>query len=172
MKIFIVNGYPGSGKDTFVDMVLSRTMCGFKYSVVDTPKAILSALGLGSDSNKTAEYRQYLVKVREILTARCNYVNSELRDIQKLLSPQFCFVMMREPHAIVKFKQEWDDSVDVVVIERTAASTAYLSQPLSSRNQSDDSVGMCDADIVIDNNGTLADLESAVEQFISKFKLV
>ena len=169
IKLVIVNGRPGSGKTTF------ETMCkGIMgpyvrtRSTVDKVKSI--AMRAGWDGRKTPEARKLLSDLKDLftkfndmpfkdITSHLGYFKAELADYGVFDAPAIFFVDSREPEEIERFKNELD------------AVTLLVRRPevenLETSNHADANVNNFDYDYVVENDGTMTDLEDKAKEFIN-----
>lgn len=169
MKIFIINGAAGSGKDTFVELCRKFTGDAFllNISTVDKVKEIATACGW--DGTKTPENRKFLSDLKALLTDWADVpLNDMIHKIEKFKQElryyeipddrAIVFIHCREPHEIRKLVKAL--GARTLLIRRTAA------ENITASNQSDAGVFDYEYDIHINNNGSLAELERTAEVFI------
>lgn len=110
MLTFIINGTPGSGKDTFVDIFKNYWKYGDVYNFSSVDRVKEAAKILGWDSNvKTEKDRKFLSDLKSLsdsyndqsfnlMTKQYKYLenNGNLEDI--------IFYHIREPHNIERLK--------------------------------------------------------------------
>lgn len=156
-KIFIVNGKPRAGKDTFAEL-LSKHCRVFKYSSVDKVKKI--AAQCGWDGGKTDKDRKFLSELKRITTEFNDMAYDDLAEkVAYFLKTDFFDVMLidiREPEEIER------------AIEGFGAEAVYILNdniPSNTSNYADANVENFEYDIIVTNNGTLDDFEKTVEVF-------
>lgn len=163
MKIFVINGRGGCGKDTFVELCakhVPKYMC-LNVSTVDKVKEI--ARSCGWDGGKEDKDRKFLSDLKALLTEYNDMPHqSVLRDIALFKAGleaydinsdgAIVFIHCREPEAIERLRQELD-AVTVLVRRPALENHAY-------GNMSDDGVANYGYHFTIVNDGTLEDLES------------
>lgn len=168
IKIVIVNGRPGSGKTTFEECCKSilGVYCQMR-STVDKIKDI--AYRAGWDGKKTPEARKLLSDLKDLFTefndlpyrdivSHIGYYQAELANYGVFDHNALFFVDSREPEEIERFKQTL--GAKTLLIKRAAAENGDFS------NHADANVNDYEYDFVIDNNGTIADLQEAAKNFI------
>lgn len=164
MKIFIMNGYALSGKDTFVALVQKIADENLikiqKTSIIDNIKVL--ATQLGWEGSKTEKDRNFLSALKDLTT---NYNDYSFTQICKYIenSQKICeavFIDMREPKDIERIKRMYP--VKTVFIKRDN-SLKNIS------NHADRDVEKISYDIIIDNNGTLKDLSKLANDFYKKY---
>ena len=169
MKIFIINGAAGSGKDTFVELCRKFTGDAFllNISTVDKVKEIATACGW--DGTKTPENRKFLSDLKALLT---DWADVPLNDMIQKIERFKCgfevydvsddravvFIHCREPEEIRKLVKALN--ARTLLIRRAAV------ENITASNQSDAGVFDYEYDIHINNNGSLAELERTAEVFI------
>ena len=170
VKVVIINGYPQSGKSTFVDMCKkSRKKICFEISTVDYIKEL--AKELGWDGTKTPKNRKFLSDLKDLLAEWNDIpyqkVAKEIRIIKtqtKLYGGEcedfVVFIHCREPEEIARFKQDFDATT--VIVKRDA------SVEKEQFNHADLEVENFNYDVTILNNGTLDHLKLAAECFLEK----
>jgi hypothetical protein len=163
MKIFIINGRGGCGKDTFVELCakhVPKYMC-LNVSTVDKVKEI--ARHCGWEGGKEDKDRKFLSDLKALLTEYSDMPHqSVLYAIKKFkaeletygLDPDeaIVFIHCREPEAIQRLQRELD-AVTVLIRRPSLENREY-------GNASDDGVDDYGYHFTIMNNGTLEDLES------------
>ena len=114
MNIFVVNGFPQSDKDTFVNFCLDELTCwGKSASTVDFVKEI--AVLCGWNGQKTPKDRKFLSDLKDLLTDWGNVpYNKIIREKTVFeysfngfgIDPDkaFFFIYCREPQEIQKVK--------------------------------------------------------------------
>ena len=169
MKVILINGSGGSGKDTVVG--LTRTYFLDKYftmntSTIDEVKLIASHMGW--DGEKDEKGRQFLADLKNAWTNYNNGANETVlkyildwgSDEQILNKEVLYFVHCREPEAIQWFVEKLKvRNIDVctVFVERQGIVEFF--------NSADQKVSEYNYDITILNNGTLEELEKVCKDF-------
>lgn len=168
MHIVVVNGYPRSGKDEFVNLC-KETKIGYVYnfSTINFVKRI--ARECGWDGTKTLENRKFLSDLKDLLTKwddipfkdvrlEISLALNEIRTYGLDENKLVCFVHVREPKEIQKFKDRLN--AQTLCIRRASVENNETS------NHADAEVYNFDYDFYIDNNGTIEDLSKAAETFM------
>lgn len=175
--IIIINGMPGSGKDTFVDCctkILNESQVA-NFSTVDLVKRI--AKEAGWDGTKSPNDRKFLSSLKQLLT---EWNEAPLHDIQKKISnfynnysefynpeEKLIFIHCREPEEIDKLKKHsgdllsWEERPIAIIIRRDAIENCNQS------NNSDQNVFDYNYDYEIDNNGSIDDLMETAHGFLT-----
>lgn len=169
LKIVVVNGRPGSGKTTF-EYIIKKKMSAFceMRSTVDLVKEI-AIFYAGWDGNKNLKSRKFLSDLKDLLTEFNNVPFNDIvryKDIWEddlvaygvITHPHILLVDSREPEEIQKFKDEL--GAVAVLIRRAEVENEETS------NHADANVFDFDYDWVIENNGSLEDLERRTLDFL------
>lgn len=160
-QIFIINGNACSGKDTFVSLV-SKYEPTINFSSVDKVKEIARIIGW--DGKKTEKDRKFLSDLK-ILCTEYNDMpfNSMKNKVEEFLNSnyyKFLFLHIREPLDIERAKKEFN--ARTILIKRD--SIKHITS-----NMADANVFNYDYDIVIENNGTIEELdEKALRLVLNK----
>ena len=158
-KVFILNGVGSVGKGKFVEFV-SKYIPTCKYSIADLPKE--AATILGWDGGKTEKDRRFLSDMIDLAT---EYNDSPFRDVVSIV-PDFknnkietdvLFVDMRDPRDIVRAVETFD--AETVLLRNPRV------KPIET-NHADRNVENYKYDYIIENDGTLEQLENVAKLFI------
>ena len=158
-QVFILNGVGTSGKGTFVEFV-SEYIPTYKYSIVDLPKE--AAKILGWDGGKTEKDRKFLSDIMDLSTA---YNDSPFRDVlsvvtdfkNNLIEDDVLFIDMRDPKDIAR------------AVEIFGAETILIRNPNVKNiesNHADANVEQYEYDYIIENNGSLEQLDWVAKEFV------
>lgn len=170
-KIVIVNGFPRSGKDTFVDFCLEQLgPYGIKVSTVDFVKNL--ATQCGWDGTKTLENRKFLSDLKDLLT---EWGDVPYHKVMSVIEDHFfglwqfdledngvAFVMCREPKEIQKFVDR--NEAITVLIRRDSV------ENLETSNHADSEVLNYKYNVVFYNNYDLDHLKIAAKEFVDYLK--
>ena len=170
MKIYIVNGAPGSGKTTFEKYVsyISAPYC-YNLSTVDFVKEVATYCGWNGE--KELKDRKFLSELKRVLTEwddiPIKKIKKEIGSIKftmsqyNLSSDKCCvFIDCREPKEIERLCNEL--GAKSLLIRRETAENKETS------NESDANVLNYNYDIIIDNNGTIRDLAFRAIDFVDE----
>ena len=172
MKIIVINGMPRAGKDQFVTYCQHHITWCFNFSTVDFVKEVAAMCGW--DGTKTPKNREFLAKLKDLLTLWGDVpFNKISRNIQLArmemegygFDPDkdgIVFIHCREPEEIAKFVRELN--AKTLLIRRPAVEDAEQS------NAADSGVFAYEYDYTIDNSGSLAELEYKAIQFLEMLK--
>lgn len=168
--IYVVNGAPRSGKDTFCSMTAKFMGEGYVrvYSTVDYVK-IIAATAFGWNGEKTPRARKFLSDLKYLLT---EWNDIPFKDIQKKvyettedwdyygIDSKRCaiFIMCREPEEIKKIVERLD--ARTILVRRNSAECEEVS------NHADAEILDYKYDIEIENNGSLKDLAFEALKFV------
>ncbi len=158
-KVFILNGVGTSGKGTFAEFV-GKYISTHKYSIVDLPKE--AAKVLGWDGGKTEKDRKFLSDIMDLST---EYNDSPFRDVlsvvtdfkNNLIEDELLFIDMRDPKDIAR------------AVETFGAETILIRNPNVEKiqgNHADANVEDYEYDYIIENNGTLEQLDKMAKLFV------
>ena len=157
--VFIVNGKPRAGKDTFA-MILNRYMDVYKYSAVTKVKEIATLCGW--DGQKEERDRKFLHELK-MLTSEYSDMSYQdvVNEIEKYRNGEIeadVFVVdVREPEDIKR------------LVEEVGAITVFIENdnvPAITSNAADANVENFEYDFVIPNNGTMKEFEDEIKLFM------
>lgn len=167
MKIIVINGSGGSGKDTFVSCCSSLRRNIFNLSTINVIKEI--ALDMGWDGQKDDKGRRFLSDLKDAYSRYNNLpFMSVYNDIQNTLyrlhrqgrtepEPIF-FIHCREPKEISIFEHTYDARSIIITRKNT---TEY-------HNHADQEVLEHEYDYQISNNGSKEELVDTAQKFLDK----
>jgi chlorite dismutase len=156
--IVVINGYGAVGKNEFCRLCSKIT----KVNDVSTVDKVKEAyILLGWDEDKTEIHRKALSDIKDISTKTLdhphNYIKQKIEYFKTKTDAEILFIHSREPDEIRRFVDEFKCHT-LLVVNRN------VSQIIS--NHADANVGNFNYEFVVDNSGTLADLERNAESFI------
>lgn len=163
-KIFIINGSGGVGKDTFCEYVGHYAKVKV-ISSIDLVKEYAS--NMRWTGSKTPRDRKFLSDLKDLLT---RYNDYPFRDIcQKVLlfrdsdvdDNEFLFIHIREPEEIERAKNEFNAHTILVVNDNVLGIFS---------NHADARVLEYNYDYVVDNSGTLEELEDTAKCFVERWR--
>jgi hypothetical protein len=158
-KIFIQNSVGGSGKDTWAGLV-GKYIPTHKYSIIDLTKE--AAKVLGWDGGKTEKDRKFLSDIMDLAT---KYNDSPFQDVlsvvtdfkNNLIEGEVLFIDMRDPKDIAR------------AVEIFGAKTILIRNPNVEKiesNHADANVEDYNYDYIIENDGTLEQLDAMAKLFV------
>lgn len=165
-QIFIINGSGGVGKDTFVELVsielndiLKKFHTVINFSSVDRVKDI--AREIGWSGKKTEKDRKFLSDLKILTSEYCDMpfksmekrVNEFLKDEESKL----LFLHIREPEEITRAVKEF--GAKTILVTRNTVKHIIS-------NMADENVFNYNYDFVIENNGTIDELNEKVKAFV------
>ncbi|MBE7018426.1 MAG: hypothetical protein E7413_00895 [Ruminococcaceae bacterium] len=158
-KIYITNGSGTSGKDTFAKM-LSKYITVHKYSSINLVKAMLQFVGVDTEQ-KTEELRLLLSDMKDRLT---KYDNIPFKDISEVvnnfkdnqITADVLLIDIREPDEIARAAEVFD--ADTILIKNPNVKKI-------KSNHADANVDNYNYDYIIENDGTLEQLDKMAYLF-------
>lgn len=171
VNMFIINGSGRSGKDSFVEFCTdAMDFKGYVYSIstVDFIKEIAKEAGWDEQKDETS--RKYLSDLKDIFT---QWLDTPYKNVEKKVSllelmieqynlsvPVFLFVHCREPKEIERLKKSF--GAKTILLRRDSI------EQIKS-NHADAEVYQYDYDYLIENNGSLNELEEKAKIFMEAF---
>jgi hypothetical protein len=162
-QIVVINGVGGSGKDTFVECceLFGKV---FNVSTVDEVKEVAANV-FDWNGGKTEKDRRMLSDLKA-LWVRYNdgpyrYIKDVINNFESWDGDGILFIHSREPEEISRFANDFGAITLLVKNSRV--------EPIIS-NDSDANVELYDYDVVIDNSGTLGELETKAAVFMEEIK--
>lgn len=173
MHIYVINGKPRAGKDQFVLFCEKHAIWCQNVSTVDFVKYI--AYKCGWNGEKTPENRAFLSGLKKLLTdwndvpydkvfRKVNLFESEVESYDFSTDEAIVFIHCREPEEIDKFVNRM--GAKTILIRRESVEGDDQS------NASDDGVFDYTYDCIIENNGTLEELEQSAMTFLDGLGLL
>lgn len=155
------NSVGGSGKDTWASL-LNKYIPTYKYSIVDLPKE--AAKVLGWDGGKTEKDRRFLSDIMDLST---DYNDAPFKDVLSLVTDfksskdyaeyKVLIIDMRDPKDIAR------------AVETFGAETILIRNPNVEKiesNHADRDVENYEYDHIIENDGSLEQLERVAKLFV------
>ena len=172
MKVVLINGSGGSGKDTLVNLITTYLRFEFEIrniSTIDKVKKI--AKEMGWDGKKDEAGRQFLADLKDVWTKYNNGANKETMNwiiayhADEMISAKefLVFVHCREAESLKWFEEELEKrKIDYcsILVKRD---NIQLFQ-----NSSDKFVENFNYDMTITNNGSLEDLDKISKELSEK----
>lgn len=157
-KILIQNSVGGSGKDTFAAF-LNKYIPTYKCSIIDLPKEAATVLGWGG--GKTERDRKFLSDIMDLST---EYNDSPFRDVlsvvtdfkNNLIEDEVLIIDMRDPKDIAR-------AVNLFGAEAILIRNPNVEKIVS--NHADANVENYEYDYIIENDGTLEQLDKMAYSF-------
>ena len=175
MRIVVINGAGGAGKDLFVAFCASHlgTDKVKNYSTVDYVKAV--AAGIGWDGTKDDKNRKFLSNLKKILTEWDDIpyrkTKLEIEDFQDKMNKlggkysENCvmFIHCREPEEIDRLAKDF--KAHTLLVSRKSA------EEKNWKNLSDQSVFDYPYDFIVVNEGSLEDLRDSAKTLLEELGL-
>ncbi len=170
MKIIVINGQGGVGKDTFVEMCQKHTSYVFNVSTIDPIKTIASKVGW--KGGKTQRDRRFLSDLKDLLTQYNDYpftktekyIEDCLWDFHYyniLTKDVVFFIHCREPEEIDRWVKQ--HNARTLIIRRRGVEGEY-------DNHADNNVFNMPYNYTIYNEEGLEDLDRQAKKFIEILK--
>lgn len=173
-QIFILNGTPRSGKDTFASLLNEYIPTKHISSITPVKKASET---LGWSGEKTPEYRKFLCEFKKFLNSQgdtiWDYLDKEVDDFCKDDKTQILLIDIREPGEIKKAVERYGAKTILIVKHPTYSFDEIIeiwTRTNKIGNTADLEVDNYNYDYKISNLGTLQDFEAIVREFAAKIK--
>lgn len=165
MKVIIINGQGGCGKDKFVSLCKNNFPNTFNFSTADPVKEMAKIMGWTGE--KSQSDRLFLARLKEAWEeynqGTSKYILTSINAVYKPNLEQVAFVHCREPKNIDALKSLLKDKYDVITLLITRDSVKD-----DFENDADKYVFDYKYDYVIENNGTIDDLNKSAIAFIGE----
>ena len=159
-KVFITNGSGGNGKDTFAEF-LGKYISVFKYSSIDLVKEMYETIGIDRNS-KDEKKRKLYSDTKDMLT---KYDDIPFKDITSIVTDfnnnkietEVLLIDIREPEEIAR------------AVETFGSETILIDNPNVRKiesNHADANVNDYNYDYIIENDGTLEQLDMMAKFFV------
>lgn len=170
MKIIVINGQGGAGKDEFVGFCGYEDEGIYNFSMVDGIKLVAETMGW--TGGKLSIDRKFLSDLKDLASEYNDYpfqytlkeVKEAIKDYRRYhdLSNEFiCFIHARELEDIDRWVCDY--GARALVIRRPEVEGSF-------GNHADDNVFEVDYDYEVWNTGSLYQLKEAAENFITKIR--
>ena len=159
----IINGFPRSGKDTFVELCETQTLDNVSCILISSVDAVKEAAKiLGWDGEKDSKGRNFLSDLKDISTREYDgpmeYMCNKLNKAVFMNNTVVAFMAIREPIEIEKFVKQFSDTKSIIIKRDSVKGIQSC--------HADINVEKAKYDFVINNNGSLEDLEDVAKQFM------
>lgn len=159
-KVFITNGSAENGKDSFAEFV-GKYISTYKYSSIDLVKEMFEVAGVTKD-DKTEKKRRLWSDGKDLLTW---YDDIPFKDITSIVTDfknnkietEVLLIDIREPEEIAR------------AVETFGAETILVRNPNAIKiesNHADRDVENYEYDYIIENNGSLEQLDCVAKEFV------
>ena len=172
VQVIVVNGAPRAGKTTFEDICIKKLgIYGTKISTIDVIKDI--ALECGWNGEKTEKSRKFLSDLKKLVADNYDLPFKTIREYVRILNSElerfnmennatiYCFVDSREPDEIERIIKEFNGIA--IYVDRGDGNKEY-------GNSSDSNTLNVKYDYIIENSGTIENLEETAEEFLALIK--
>lgn len=166
-QIFVLNGSPTAGKNTFVKMLPCDCV---HYSYVDFTRSMLDYKEVDykpkPNEPKSNKSRVLLETINNALEEFDDIPFKDCCDLTRdflegYLECEYLFVDIRKPCNIKRFLDEFKGARAVYIDDK---------RPISSVTESDSQVANYDYDFYIDNSGSLENLQREANRFIAEIR--
>ena len=158
-QIIIINGYAGSGKDTFIDMCQECTRATRLWTSTPAKKALME---LGWDGvNKGADIRYVLQQLIEMSEFMFDGTVAYLDVALAKISDGLVFIHCREHGKINRLKTRYNAKTLFISSERAK----QLAKTTLSNTSDTCCLENYDYDTVIDNNDGFAELRQKAKEY-------
>lgn len=163
-KIIIINGFPTSGK-TQLELYLAKHTSAIIYSSITPVKWYAKKYfgWSGNESDKTEEWRRFFSELKRMLVVEFDYIFKDLciqvNKFYRNTKAELLLIDSREPEEIERFKNCFQATTVFIKNDRVKKIIS---------NDSDANVENYEYDYVIENNGTLEELEQKTIDFIKE----
>lgn len=171
MKVVIINGRGGAGKDTFVNMCKNYARCE-AYSSVESVKQAAYCLGWTGD--KGLSDRKFLSELKDLSTWYNDGPFEELNRIYEVKSTEDALLrsFARQPRVDILFFFVREPSEIERCVNEFNAKTLLIRRPMDGDgeygNHADDDVENFNYDYICENNGNLEELSNMAKDFVDK----
>ena len=159
-KVYVTNGSAENGKDSFADFV-GKYISTYKYSSIDLVKEMFEVVGV-SKKEKTEKKRRLWSDGKDLLT---EYDDIPFKDVASIVTDfknnkieaEVLLIDIREPEEIAR------------AVETFGAETILIRNPRVDKiesNHADRDVENYKYDYIIENDGTLEQLDKVVKLFV------
>ena len=169
MKVVVINGRGGAGKDTFVNMCKNYAHCE-AYSSVESVKQ--AAYCLGWTGGKGLADRKFLSDLKDLVTWYNDGPFEELRRIYEVKTTEDALLRSfnRQPRVDVLFFFVREPSEIERCVKAFNAKVLLIRRPIDGDskygNHADDDVEKFNYDYIIENDGDFEELSSKARQFV------
>lgn len=162
-KVIVINGSAGVGKNTFVDKMMQYSKVSYMSSV-DCIKDIATLCDW--DGSKSDKDRKFLSDLKKLVS---NYSDLPFKEIQQEVDwlksksmSNALIIDIREPKDIERAKKKFNAITLLIKNDRVG---------INSSNNSDSEVLNYPYDYVIENNGTIEELNKKAFEFCKELNI-
>ena len=162
INIVLINGSGGVGKDEFIKQVSKNYEFISNYSSVDKIKEAAILLGWNKNS-KLEKDRKYLSDLKLLSSEYCDlpfsYIVNQIHQKLDINDKEITFAHIREPEELQKIKEYYGNNCVAIII--TNSRVKHITS-----NMADENVYDFQYDFVIENEGSLEELEQSAKVFV------
>lgn len=162
LKIYVLNGSGGCGKDTFVDLCMECADAIIWHISTITPIKEAAEL-LGWQGKKDEKSRKFLSDLKDLCTkafdTSYNYIENQIYRAEQW-GIDYIFIDCREPKEIERICKTFN--------AKSIYIDASKRNPIITSNHADAEVMNYNYDFYIDNNDTLKELKEKAKEFIER----
>lgn len=163
--LFIVNGFPRAGKDTFMDEMVAhfsvmQLKCK-KHSTIDTVKRV--AKELGWDGEKSPDMRAMLSELKDLYTKYFNGPLNEIKYCLKETDIDQLYTAMREPDEIAR-TVAWAKANDIRV--HTILVRSAKREETVHTSHSDSNVLEYPYDLIMHNDSSIEEFRISISSLV------
>lgn len=167
MKIVVINGFPGAGKDEFCELCAKHMTWCNSASTVDFVKEIAGKCGW--NGKKDSKSREFLSNLKDVLTAYNDLPYKKVEAAARVFADDVEYYGFDPDNAVFFIHCREPQEIDKIV-ERMGAITLYIQRDIAEQalqsNHADADVAKYTYDYKIYNNGTLEELEQEAVKFL------
>lgn len=168
-RTIIINGPANTGKDE-IAKIAKKILDIPVYNISSITPVMEIAKLMGWDGKKDERSRELLSNLKDLWVEFNNGpINQLVKTVDEIddrynpPDPYLIFVHIREPEEIEKFKTNYPDTTTVLV-KRDSIETY--------NNRADSFVNEYNYDYIIENNGTLVELEESVRTLLKDINII
>lgn len=168
-RTVIINGHANAGKDE-IAKIAKKILDTPIYNISSITPVMEIAKLMGWDGKKDERSRELLSNLKDLWVEFNNGpINQLVKTVDEIddryspPDPYLIFVHIREPEEIEKFKTNYPDTTTVLV-KRDSIETY--------NNRADSFVNEYNYDYIIENNGTLVELEDSVKTLLKDLNIL
>lgn len=158
-NIIIINGCGGVGKDTFIDFCAKRIPT-INYSSVKEIKEIATMLGW--DGGKTEKDRKFLADLKNLASEYSDFsfkcISKQIEKFFQQDKEEVLFIHIRNIPEIERVVNSFPNVKTLLILNERI-------EPIMS-NEADANVTLYNYDYIIDNSGSLEELDIKSKNFI------
>ena len=167
MKIILINGAGGVGKDTFVQICQKEYLKGHIWNISTVDLVKEAAKIMGWTGEKDEKSRKFLSDLKDLATQysdlSANYIRQKKLEAEGDGNVDAIFVHCREPEELERLSEEFNAITLLIKNNRV--------KPIES-NHADRDIEQYKYDFVIENNEGLLELTKKAADFIKEIRVL